>query len=160
LGPIAFASSLPSMIVMITAGLVAWWVIFAALVWAIRFYFREPPIPAKQKITVIVVALVVVGCLYGMRPASLEGPRSPLERAMDAGDTNAVERILKSNPALANKLFRFGNETPLFRAAESRNPKANIDLLVERGADINAKSGGFKLTPLQQAAWSGNIEAV
>jgi ankyrin repeat protein len=84
----------------------------------------------------------------------------PLWRAITFGDTRAVERILKSNPSLANKPFRFGRETPLFRAVICKNPKETIDLLIASGADINARSGGFNLTPLQQAVWSGRMEAV
>jgi len=145
---------------MILAALLELWVIFAVIIWVIRFYFREPPITAKQKVAIIATALIVVFCFFKMSPDALGDPRSPLERAIDSGDTNAVEKILKSNPSLANKLFRFGSETPLFRAAEFNNPKANIDLLIKNGADINAKSGGFNLTPLQQAAWSGKLEAV
>lgn len=145
---------------MILAALLEWWVIFAAIFWAIRFYFRDPPITAKQKVATIATALIVAFYFFKMSPDALGDPRSPLERAIESSDTNAVEKILKSNPAFANKLFRFGNETPLFRAAECNNPKANIDLLIKNGADINAKSGGFNLTPLQQAAWSGKQEAV
>jgi len=145
---------------MIVAVLLQWWVILAAIIWAIRFYIREPPIAAKQKVAIIATGLILVFCFFKMSPEALGDPRSPLERAIESSDTNAVEKILKSNPAFANKLFRFGNQTPLFRAAECNNPKANIDLLIKNGADINAKSGGFNLTPLQQAAWSGKLEAV
>jgi ankyrin repeat protein len=84
----------------------------------------------------------------------------PLRRAIAFGDKQSVEKILKSNAALANKQFRFGRETPLFYAVICRNPKEIIDLLVASGADVNARSGGFSLTPLQQAVWSGKIEAV
>ena len=87
-------------------------------------------------------------------------PEEPLRRAITFGDTNAVKTILRSYPALANKPFRFARETPLFCAVICRNPKETIDLLVASGADINARSGGFSLTPLQQAVWSGRVEAV
>src|SRR5438045_2058287 len=70
-------------------------------------------------------------------------PTEPLQRAMSLGDTQAVEKILKSNPSLADKPLRFGRMTPLFYATMCRNPKETIDLLVISGADINAKSGGF-----------------
>ncbi len=83
-----------------------------------------------------------------------------MRRAIAFGDKQAVEKILKSNAALANKPFRFGRETPLFYAVICRNPKEIIDLLVASGADVNARSGGFSLTPLQQAVWSGKIEAI
>jgi ankyrin repeat protein len=147
-------------VLMIAAALFQWWLIFCALISLARLYFRQPPINNLSKIGIVFGTLVVVVCFYKMSPQALGDPRSPLERDMESGDTNAVQKILKLNPSLANKFFRFGNETPLFRATETRNPKANIDLLVNSGADINAKSGGFNLTPLQQAAWSGNVEAV
>ena len=41
-----------------------------------------------------------------------------------------------------------------------RDAKELIDLLIASGADINAKSGSFSLTPLQQAVWGGRMEAV
>jgi cytohesin len=100
------------------------------------------------------VLLLLLLFLYGCnRP-------EPLWRAITFGDTQAVERILKSNPSLTNKPFRFGRETPLFYGVICKNPKETIDLLIASGADINARSGGFNLTPLQQAVWSGKMEAV
>ena len=84
----------------------------------------------------------------------------PLRRAIAFGDKQTVEKILKSNPALADKPLRFARETPLFYAVICRNPKEIIDLLIASGADINARSGGFSLTALQQAVWSGKMEAV
>ncbi|MEI8289074.1 MAG: ankyrin repeat domain-containing protein [Verrucomicrobiota bacterium] len=149
-----------SMGAMILAALLEWWVIFLVGIWLVRICFRKPPISNVSKITVTIIGLAVAVCFYKMSPEAFGDPRSPLERAIVFNDTNAVEKILKSNPSLANKSFRFGNETPLFRATICNNPKANIDLLVKNGADINAKSGGFNLTPLQQAAWGGKIEAV
>lgn len=86
-------------------------------------------------------------------------PEEPLMRAITFGDTNTIARILRSNPSLANKPFRFARETPLFYAVICRNPKETIDLLVASGADLNVRSGGFNLTPLQQAVWSGRVEA-
>ena len=87
-------------------------------------------------------------------------PEEPLRRAIVFGDTQTVRKLLSSNASLANKSFRFANETPLFCAVTCANSKETIDLLVASGADINMKSGGFNLTPLQQAVWSGKTEAV
>jgi|GEM_PF-525355 len=145
---------------MIMAALLEWWVIYSAVIWLVRLYFRKPPISNVSKIAIAIIVLVVAVSFYEKSPENLGDPRGPLERAMSLGDTQTVEKILKSNPSMANKPFRFGNETPLFYATMSRNPKTNIDLLVANGADINATSGGFNLTPLQHAAWSGNLEAV
>ena len=160
LGPNGNGGSLMGIVLMIIAALLELWVTFSVGIWLIRLYFQKPPISNVSKMAIPVIALVIAVCFYKASPVALGDPRSSLERAVESSDTNAVEKILKSNPTLANKLFRFGNETPLFRATECRNPKANIDLLIKYGADINAKSGGFNLTPLQQAAWSGKLEAV
>ncbi len=160
LGLNANVGVLTGMGMMVMAALLEWWVIYSAGIWLVRLYFRKPPISNVSKMAIPVIVLVIAVCFYKASPAALGDPRSPLERAMSLGDTQTVEKILKSNPTLANKPFRFGNETPLFYATICRNPKTNIDLLVASGADINAKSGGFNLTPLQQAAWSGDLEAV
>ncbi len=84
----------------------------------------------------------------------------PLERAIAFGDTDRVAEILKSKPALANKPFGPMGDTPLLRAVSCRNPKETIDLLIAGGADINARSGGFNLTPLHQAVWSARVDAI
>jgi ankyrin repeat protein len=82
-----------------------------------------------------------------------------LQRALTFGNTQAVEKILKSNPSLANKRFRM-NDTPLNTAVRCQHPKETIELLLKYGADINAKGWPFDTTPLQAAAWEGNTEAV
>lgn len=160
LGPLGSASHLTQMLTMIVAAVLELWAIFALGIWLIRLYFRKPPISNVSKIAMAIIVLFVAVCFYEVSPEALGDSRGPLERAMSLGDTQKVEKILKSNPALANKPLRFGHMTPLFFATMCRNPKTNIDLLIASGADINAKSGGFNLTPLQEAAWSGNFEAV
>jgi ankyrin repeat protein len=148
----------------IVAVLVQWWTIFATGIWLVRLCCRKSPMSKTRKIAIAVAVVAAGVCFYEIVPKTLGlhmgDPRTPLERAMSLGDTHTVEKILKSNPSLANKPFRFANETPLFYATMCRNPQVNIDLLVANGADINARSGGFNLTPLQQAAWSGKLEAV
>jgi cytohesin len=144
---------------MILAALLQWWVIFAAIIWAIRFYFREPSITAKQKVAIIASALIVAFCFFKMSPEAFGDPRSPLERAMSAGDVQAFEKILKSNPSLANKKI-WANNTPLNAAIDYQHPKEFIDLLVKYGADINAPGWPFDETPLQVAASEGRVEAV
>lgn len=145
---------------MLTAALLELWVIFTAGIWLVRLYIRTPPITILAKIATPVIVLIAVVFFWEACPEDPGDPREPLERALSLGDAQKVKKILKANPALANKTFRFGNMTPLFYATTCRNPKTNIDLLIESGADINAKSGGFNLTPLQHAAWSGSLEAV
>jgi ankyrin repeat protein len=112
---------------------------------------------AKLGRHLVATAILILGilALSGCNRAD-----DPLLRAMAAGDTQAVEKILKSNPSLANKRLRFGQETPLSYAVSCEHSKEMIDLLVAHGADINAKSGGFDITPLQHAVRVGRVEAV
>jgi serine/threonine-protein phosphatase 6 regulatory ankyrin repeat subunit A/serine/threonine-protein phosphatase 6 regulatory ankyrin repeat subunit B len=124
----------------------------------LRLYVRKPPISNLSKIAIPIIVLIVVVCFYEASPEVLG--EEPLQRALSLGDAQKVGGILKSKPALANKPLRFGHMTPLFYATMCRNPARTIDLPIKSGADINARSGGFSLTPLQQAAWSGNVEAV
>ncbi|CTQ52959.1 ankyrin repeat protein [Roseibium album] len=49
--------------------------------------------------------------------------------------------------------------TPLFQAALRGNTAA-AELLLERGADVDAVERSYRLTPLQQAAENGNIATV
>ena len=117
-----------------------------------RYGTMKPTIPAKligETLCLVLLLSWFCGC----------DPRESLQRAMEVGDAKAIDGILKSNPSQANKPFRFGDMTPLFYASMCRNPKVAIDLLMANGADINARSGGFNLTPLQQAVWSGNVDA-
>ena len=145
---------------MIMAGLLEWWVIFSAGIWLVRLYFRKPPISNVSRIAIAIIVLVVAVSFYEKSPETLGDPRSPLERAIEMGDTNVVEKILKSDPSLANKRFRFGNRTPLALAVICNHPKEMIGLLADNGADINARSEPFETTPLQNAAWGGKTEAV
>lgn len=100
--------------------------------------------------TVLVLSLLFYGCYR----------QEPLQLALALGDTQKVEQLLKTNPALARQPFRLGRMTPLFYATICAKPEQMINLLVANGADINERSGGFNLTPLQEAAWSGKIDAV
>jgi len=112
---------------------------------------------AKSGKDLVATAILILGSLAF---SGCNREDDSLLRAMAVGDTQAVEQILKSNPSLANKRLSFGQQTPLFYAVGCRYPKEMIDLLVAHGADINARSGGFNLTPLQQAVWGGKLEAV
>jgi len=144
---------------MILAALFEWWLIFCALISLVRLYFRQPPISNVSKIGIIVGTLVMAVCFYKMSPEAFGDPRSPLERAMSAGDVQGFEKILKSNPSLANKKV-WANNTPLNAAIGYQHPKEFIDLLVKYGADVNATGWPFDETPLQAAAGAGKVEAV
>jgi len=144
---------------MIVAALLEWWVIFLAGIWLVRLYFRKPPISNGSKIGIPVVMLVVAVCFYEKSPENLGDPRGPLERAIESGDTNSLEKILKSNPSLANKRIR-PDDTPLDLAVRCQHPQDTIELLLKYGADINATGWPFDETPLQAAAAEGKVEAV
>ena len=105
----------------------------------------------------LVVALL--GCLFLLRIFLFQAHWSPLERATSFGDVQALEKILKADPSMANKRIR-GTDTPLNLAVRCQHPKETVDLLVKYGADINAPGWPFDTTPLQSAAWSGKTEAV
>lgn len=74
-------------------------------------------------------------------------PKAAFFRAIKAGDRTSVARLLEAQPSLvaAHEDECFG-ATPLGLAA-GKNDRAMIDLLLERGADVNGKStwwaGGF-----------------
>jgi hypothetical protein len=144
---------------MIMAALLELWMIFAIGIWLVRLYFRKPPISNVSKIAIAVIVLVVAVCFYEKSPETLGDSRSGLGRAMDHGDIQALEKILKSNPSLANKKIR-NNDTPLNMAIRYQHPKEIIELLLKYGADINAKGWPFEMTPLQAAASEGKTEAV
>jgi len=152
-------SQLIGIVSMIAAGLFQWWLFFCALISLVRLYFRKPPISAASKATIVFGALVVAACFYKLSPEAFGDPHSPLERAMGKGDVQEFEKILKSNPSLANKKIR-ANNTPLNAAIGYQHPKEFIDLLVKYGADINAPGWPFEMTPLQAAAGAGKVEAV
>lgn len=78
-----------------------------------------------------------------------------LASAIETGDLAAVKSILATDPGLAVKPDDLGL-TPLHFASENT---AIATLLIEKGADINAKSQHFG-TPLHRAIMSGNAELV
>ena len=159
LGPHGNAGPLMGIVLMIIAALLELWVMFSIGIWLVRLYFRKPPISNVSKMAILVIVLVIAVCFYKASPAALGDPRSPLERAMAQNDIEGFEKILKSNPPLANKRI-WANNTPLNAAIGYQHPKEFIDLLVKYGADINAKGWSFDTTPLQAAAWAGKTEAV
>ena len=152
-------SPLGGIVLMIAAALFEWLVIFCAVIWLARLYFRKPPISNASKISIAFGVLVVAVCFYKASPEALGDPRSPLEQAISQGDAQGFEKILKSNLSLANKKV-WANNTPLNAAIGYQHPKEFIDLLVKYGADINARGEPFDTTPLQHAAWSGKTEAI
>ncbi|KAI1483353.1 ankyrin [Daldinia eschscholtzii] len=77
-------------------------------------------------------------------------------RLLDAGcDVNGIVSI-----TYRNECFQRILETPLLKAIETNN-KSLIQLLIDRGAQVNATSTcGIRRTPLQAAAEQGSLDIV
>jgi len=90
-----------------------------------------------------------------------------LTAAIEAGDFRALARLLDADPELART--RIGDDT-MSRCAlhvatdfpgHRRNTAAVIALLVERGADVDARfAGPHRETPLHWAASNDDVEAI
>ena len=96
----------------------------------------------KHLLLTTIAAVVLVGC----------GPKKPdisIHNAVIFGNIQAVKQHLAAGTDVDMK----GNlgETPLFRAFERQNIKM-AKLLVDNGADVNAKEGGYGGTPMHLAA--------
>ncbi len=83
--------------------------------------------------------------------------KQEIHQAAKEGKFDAVKKMLKEDPDLVNAVDSDGL-TPLHLAAEHGHRQI-VELLLQEGADINAKSG-FKRTPLHFAASSGHDEIV
>jgi len=92
--------------------------------------------------------------------ADIDRRRAPnvarMMRASTDGDVAALRQLLAEAPALAREALG-GGATALHLAA--RHPAA-IRLLLEHGADPNARDAGDNATPLHFAAASGSLESV
>lgn len=89
--------------------------------------------------------------------ASSSGQVTNLWEAAEAGDLQAIERLLASGASVNGRDSQIGI-TPLIRAAITGRAET-IELLVRHGADVNltARDGG---TPLHAAAFLGQKDAV
>jgi ankyrin repeat protein len=101
---------------------------------------------------------VILAGFHVIRDCQFMSPWSPIEKAVTFGDAQSLDRILKSNPSLANKRFRPGG-TQLNLAARCQYPTETTDLLLKYGVDMNAEGWPFAATPLQSAAWAGKTGA-
>lgn len=81
-----------------------------------------------------------------------------LMSAIRERDIEHVRRAITKNPWLVNFDRTEGYGSPLAMAALSNQPDI-IDLLIDSGADVNAK-GRWGGTPLHWAAWRGSADAV
>ncbi len=117
---------------------------------------------AKRGIRVTVTLFAVPLALAGALLYAAMRDNDALHRAAREGDVEAVGQVLDRHPArfeLRNKVQR----TPLHTAAWYGHT-AVIEVLIRRGADVNAKcdlvaSGDGQWNALHIAATQGNVEA-
>jgi ankyrin repeat protein len=101
----------------------------------------------KMGITGALLAVLAVAALGAQQPTST--PQDRMYAAIRSGDTAAVSRLLQDG-ADVNMKDRRGGATPLMNAAAVGSIEA-MRLLIEKGADVNARSAG-SATALMWAA--------
>ena len=87
----------------------------------------------RSSYLMMVIFIVVIGSFIILKMIT----SGAIPSAIDDGNVKKIERILKSHPRLVNKKGEFG-WTPLYKAAFKGN-KEIAELLVSKGADVNAK---------------------
>jgi hypothetical protein len=102
-----------------------------------------------------VLVTVMMSALAGLLAAGTK--EDELLRAIRQGDLAAVKALLDQGVAVDTK-FRY-DRTPLSFAAD-RGQVEIVKLLLERGADVNAKDTFYKMTPLSAAAMKGNVDVL
>jgi len=80
----------------------------------------------------------------------------PIHDATTNGDVDTVKRLLAQNPNLISSRDEKYGQSPLHVAAFNGN-KAIVELLLGKGADVNAKANNGA-TPLHLAAVRGSVE--
>jgi hypothetical protein len=135
----------------------------------------EPTRFSLRTVIVLVASLVATGVsVYRISDAFKQEtpPPSPMQEmikenpeyvdlvsAIREHDVGHVRQALTKNPWLANfSKPESGLSAPLVVAAVSNQPEI-VDLLVDHGADVNAK-GRWGGTALHWAAWRGSADAV
>lgn len=89
-------------------------------------------------------------------------PSLDIFEASELGDARRVVELLKADPKLVNartgsRDVMGGGNTPLHRAAWQNKAQA-AEVLLDRGADIEAKDGDHGATPLIYCAWRANLD--
>lgn len=105
-----------------------------------------------QSLLSVAISCVVV-VLLGFSPAQAQPAMSPLVASILAQDLEGMRAALDAG-ASANALDPELQRAPLHIAVSPGSPRAPavVDLLVSRGADLNAEDAKTKLTPLMAAS--------
>jgi len=159
LAPMGNGGALMGIVVMFLAAWFEWWVIYAAGVWLVRLYFREPPISKRTRIAIVFGVLAAVICFYKGWPERMGMSKYQSFRFdVTIGKIDKVKEGLRQNPGFANQV-QPGWGTALHEAA--RSGRADIaELLLEHGSDINATELEGD-TPLHTAVkWGGHEDVV
>ena len=111
------------------------------------------------KVSIIITILCVAIGLYLWSILKPDLPDSPVLRkfilAININDIAVVKDIIAKNPSICNSKGKMG-EISLHYAAFKGN-KEMINLLIAKGADVNAKENDFK-TPFHLAAFASDPE--
>ncbi len=99
----------------------------------------------RERVIVVLVVVFSGVMLSGCGP-SVQAPPE-LAKAVVNGDVAEVESVLDAKPELINSKFAPDGDTLLHWAVQSGN-KEVVELLVTKGADLNAKSKLNKCSPL------------
>jgi ankyrin repeat protein len=94
--------------------------------------------------------------------AQADKPAAAFVEACEAGDVATVRKMLGENPELVKAAHPgrpHGGWTGLHGAAQKGRLEV-VRLLIERGADVNAREAGDNTYPLHWAAAEGNVEVV
>ena len=105
-----------------------------------------------KQILITIVAVVLVGC--GTQPQS---PRKSLILEIEEGNTAKVIEMINEGADINTRDSI--QRTPLHAAARKNNTEI-MELLITKGADIEATVAGIKFTPLFDAAMGGKKEAI
>ncbi len=100
----------------------------------------------RLSVCILSILLIVTGCAA-----------TPLMNAVKKGDIKEAERLLSSGADVNERWF--DNYTPLHFAAFYASQPNVAALLIEKGADVNAKDN-YGRTPLYVAAWKGQVNFV
>ncbi|MBI3815083.1 MAG: ankyrin repeat domain-containing protein [Nitrospinae bacterium] len=111
----------------------------------------------KRKGNLISLISVIFIMLVGMAMTGCSTIPTPLMNAAGKGDIKEAERLLSSGADVNERWF--DNYTPLHFAAFYASQPNVAALLIEKGADVNAKDN-YGRTPLYVAAWKGQVNFV